>query len=406
MSQVKDKTKEKKKQSRKKPDYKRHVVRGRLMFVVSYHENGKRKRKHLHTASEAETFAEQVKTLKANQGAAAFSLPDKLRVEAHECAKRLAAVGASISMATDFYLQYAVPAGGKRTVQEAMNAYLDEKLNNGADADYIKNQRTALRVFWRDFPDRTVNSIFRQDIETWLASKNWKPLNRRNYIRDVSMFFEYAVAKELCPSNPLAKIQRPTVRQETPEIFSVEQAEKLLKTADAHPELGMLPTVALGLFAGLRICELKRLDWSAVKMDDEHIVLGPEVVKRITMPRNVDILPNLAAWLRTYVKTSGPVIPTGFRRRRDELCKFMKLEDWPDNGLRHSFASYHLVKFDKAQLTQLQMGQQTASVLFKHYRQVVSRKDAERYWNLFRNAEERAAAEAAASKVLPIPTAA
>jgi hypothetical protein len=40
-----------------------------------------------------------------------------------------------------------------------------------------------------------------------------------------------------------------------------------------------------------------------------------------------------------------------------------------------------------------------------NYRQVVSRKDAERYWNLFRNAEERSAAEAAASKVLPIPTA-
>ena len=381
---------EQKKSSRKKPSYKRHLVRGRVMFVVSYQDGGKRKRRHFQTAPEAETFAEQVKTMKANQGAAAFSLPDKLRVEARECDSRLKKVGASLSMATDFYLKYAVPAGGKQTLDNAMNVYLDEKLNNGADPNYIKNQRTALRVFWRDFPERTVNSVFRQDVETWLAGKNWKPLNRRNYLRDISMFFEYAVARELCPSNPVSKIPRPIVRQQTPEIFTVEEAGHLLKTAKEHPELGLLPAVALGLFAGLRICELKRLDWSAIKMDDAHIVLGPEVVKRITEPRNVDILPNLAAWLRPMMEANptGPLLPAGFRQRRDALIKFMEIEDWPDNGLRHSYASYHLVKFDNAQLTQLQMGQQTPSVLFKHYRQVVSRKDADRYWNLFPAAEK------------------
>jgi len=144
------------------------------------------------------------------------------------------------------------------------------------------------------------------------------------------MFFEYAIGKELCPTNPLAKIPRPTVRQESPEIFTVDLAENPMKVAEEHSELELLLAVALGLFAGLRVCELLRLDWSAVKMDDFHIVLGPDIVKRITMPRNMDILPNLAAWLRPYLKSEGPVVPTGFRRRRDDLCKFMELEDWPD----------------------------------------------------------------------------
>jgi hypothetical protein len=193
--------------------------------------------------------------------------------------------------------------------------------------------------------------VSKRDVESWLTSKRWQPLNRRNYIRDVSMFFEWAVSKELCPANPLARIPRPVVRQRTPEIFSVEKAARLLETAAAHLELELLPAIAMGLFAGLRICELKRLDWSAVKMDDGHIVLGPEVVNRITMPRNVDILPNLAAWLQPHVKTQGRVLPAGFRGRRDELCRLMETDDWPDNGLRHSFASYHLVKFDNAQLT-------------------------------------------------------
>ncbi len=387
-----------KRTARKNLPYKRHRVHDRLMFVVSYSENGKRTRRHFHTAPEAETFAEKVKTLKENQGTAGFSISDRGRVEAQECIKRLEKAGATLTMATDFYLQYAVPAGGKKTVEQAANEYLDEKLRNNADPNYIKNQRTALRVFWREFPERTVNSIFRKDIEGWLAEKNWQPLNRRNYIRDLSMFFEYAVGKELCPTNPVSKIPRPTVRTKTPPIFTVEQAKRLLEVADKHSELEMLPVVALGLFAGLRICELLRLEWTAVKMEDGHIVLGPEVVKRITLPRNVDILPVLAAWLRPHLKESGPIVPTGFRRRRNELCDLMELDDWPDNGLRHSFASYHLAKFDSAPLTQLQMGQQTPSVLFKHYRQVVSRKDAERYWSLFRNAEERIAAEGAWKK--------
>ena len=49
---------------------------------------------------------------------------------------------------------------------------------------------------------------------------------------------------------------------------------------------------------------------------------------------------------------------------------------------RHSFGSNHLVQHDDPGKTQLQMGQQTPSVLFKHYRQVVTRKQAAAYWSL------------------------
>ena len=102
--------------TRKSLPYKRHMVHGRVRFVVSFSENGKRARRHFETAPEAEVFAEKIKTLKENQGAAAFSLSDKLRVEALECEKRLAAVGASLTKATEFFLQYAVPAGGRRSI--------------------------------------------------------------------------------------------------------------------------------------------------------------------------------------------------------------------------------------------------------------------------------------------------
>jgi hypothetical protein len=54
---------------------------------------------------------------------------------------------------------------------------------------------------------------------------------------------------------------------------------------------------------------------------------------------------------------------------------------WPPNALRHSFGSYHLARFNDAAALALEMGNSPA-VIFKHYRQLVKPKDAERYWKL------------------------
>src|SRR4029453_4105833 len=56
--------------------------------------------------------------------------------------------------------------------------------------------------------------------------------------------------------------------------------------------------------------------------------------------------------------------------------------EWPDNALRHSFASYHLAHFKNAASTALELGHHNASVTFAHYRELVRPKEAARYWNL------------------------
>lgn len=57
------------------------------------------------------------------------------------------------------------------------------------------------------------------------------------------------------------------------------------------------------------------------------------------------------------------------------------LENWPNNALRHSFGSYHLAQFKDAAALALQMGN-SPSMIFKHYRELVKPKDAERYWGI------------------------
>src|SRR5438132_12920818 len=87
---------------------------------------------------------------------------------------------------------------------------------------------------------------------------------RRNRIRDLSILFEFCRRRGYCGSNPLENIERPIVTNGRPEIFSLSEAATLLTTAELHKELELVPTIAIGLFAGLRIEEMKKLDWSNV----------------------------------------------------------------------------------------------------------------------------------------------
>ena len=56
--------------------------------------------------------------------------------------------------------------------------------------------------------------------------------------------------------------------------------------------------------------------------------------------------------------------------------------DWPNNGLRHSYASYRLAQCQDAAKVALEMGN-TPTMIFRHYRELVMPQDAAAWWNTF-----------------------
>ena len=86
--------------------------------------------------------------------------------------------------------------------------------------------------------------------------------------------------------------------------------------------------------------------------------------------RLVKISANLAEWLKPLARENGPVI-----------CEKSGVE-WKKNGMRHSYASYHLSKHEDANSTALQLGHANTEMLFSHYRELVHPEDATEYWNL------------------------
>src|SRR5439155_11204310 len=143
---------------------------------------------------------------------------------------------------------------------------LASKRKAGKRENYVRILGWVLNAFERDFPNRNVSEITRHDAESSLDSID-NLATRKNHIRDLSILFEFCRRRGYCGSNPLENIERPIVTRGRPEIFTVSEATALLTMAELHKELELVPTIAIGLFAGLRIEEIKKLDWRNVHLE-------------------------------------------------------------------------------------------------------------------------------------------
>jgi len=99
--------------------------------------------------------------------------------------------------------------------------------------------------------------------------------------------------------------------------------------------------------------------------------------------RLVRIEPNLAAWLAPFGGRSGKVWSdkANYRHATSALARELG-QKWPQNGLRHSFASYHLAKFQNANQLALELGHTTTRLIFEHYRELVRPEAALTYWSI------------------------
>jgi len=139
--------------------------------------------------------------------------------------------------------------------------------------------------------------------------------------------------------------------------------------------------LAIGAFAGLREAEIQRLDWSEVDLMRGHIEVKAAKAKSARR-RIVAIQLNLAAWLRPYAAMNGCVVPVGARRKLDRVRKAANLARWPNNGLRHSFASYRLAATNNAALVATELGHTNSHMLYSTYRELVRPEEAELYWKI------------------------
>jgi integrase len=217
----------------------------------------------------------------------------------------------------------------------------------GASARHVANLRSRLGQFSSTFGGKQIAELTVRDVDEWLLnlsnSENGKPLSpttRNNFRRVLVSMFNFARDRGYCVDNPATKTARAKVIDKPVQILTVDQLSRLLK--HAKPEL--VPHLTIGAFAGLRRAELERLDWKEIDLDGGLIEI-PASKAKSAQRRHVHIQPNLSAWLRPHVKPSGKVTPSNYEELLKEARNAAGIVEWPNNALRHSYASYYLPQF-------------------------------------------------------------
>ncbi len=342
--------------------------------------NGRRDRRQFPTLQEANAYAQQLRTTFQNEGLVGLSIPLEVRLEAARCQNKLAEVGATITEATAHFLKYRVNCKSAPIISIMADRLQNEVKAAGRRKRTWQGLRAMLGMFARRFGDRQLMDITMDELTEFCCDPSLAPRSRLNRIRIVSQLYNFAVRNGWMKVNLTTKITRPSKQQKEPGIVTVDQAQNLLQHA-CHCDL--LPFVALGLFGGVRVAELCRLDWKSVRLEEGEIIIGADVAKTRTR-RVVPINQTLAAWLKLCVRDSGPIVRTNkVRKRFPVLVKTAEIIPWPQNALRHSYASYHLAAFKDPVRTAYSMGHVgNTDMLHANYKGLVTHRDAERFWGL------------------------
>lgn len=302
---------------------------------------------------------------------------DVISSEYAEAFRILGSLG-SVADAARFYARHHANTTPGKTVPEVVAQFLVSKKRDGFSKRYIEDCRARLNTFALSFPSK-IEDVFTGEMQAWLDALNTGPRSRNNVRNLIITLFNFSRDRGFLAKNQRTEAESLTkakVVESEIGIFKPELLAKLLKRADPN----LVPFIAIGGFAGLRRAELLRLNWKDVDLKEKFIRVTPEQSKT-GQRRLVPIQPNLSMWLRPNARSKGLVCRNARIPYRTTAVAAELGIPWPNNALRHSYASYRLAQCQDAAKVALEMGNSPA-IIFRHYQQLVTPTEAKAWWNL------------------------
>jgi len=362
---------------------------------VSYIEGGKYRQKGFKTEKEADKWAKKREKESVEFGSAT-NLSTAERSAVVDNRKKLDQLGLSLADAIDFAIRYHERSAASTSVKNLFAEVIEIRANAGLSKSHLDGLTKKLGRFEKAFGEQSVAHIEKNQIEKWLhgLAKDFHPRTVNHHRTALVVAFNEAIESGYIDKNPALRVKTMKVVEAEIEVLTVDQLLDLLEKADQ----AIRPAFAIGAFAGIRDSEIKKLQWSDIDLETGTIhVRG--VNAKSAKSRHVDVSGNLRKWIEPMIKKSGPVWPKNGRALHDQaklkagfsnpetLSEKQKEERsdwqrWPKNGLRHSYASYHLAFHKDAANLALNMGHQDTSLIFKHYRALVTQEAATLYWGI------------------------
>jgi len=314
------------------------------------------------------------------------------RADAREALDLL--VGSDLSLAECVRIALQIDGDGgyrKLSLEMAIDEYLDhcrQRVKNGSmRARTVDFYDDHLWAFERAFPGKEMDEFNSRMLKSYFESGS------RTQWRAVRALFNWAEKQDpqLVRRNPVRGVSlSPVVKEEEIRFLSVEEAQSIL--AIERPELRR--AFALALFAGIRPEEFNShekpgLRWEHVNREEKLIRIPADMAKgsrRRSMARLIDQAPeNLWSWLQDAPE-SGLILdmlPRQMTYWAKKLAGYGSGRKWPDDGLRHTFATYHVAAFNDVAKTSLIMGHRgNADMIHRHYRGLATKSQGEAFFGL------------------------
>ncbi len=389
----------------------KHIYNGKRRWLVEGRINGRRKRMFFDTKAQAEAW-KKAEAKDTSSTAWWLDLSNGDRVDVMAALNRAKEDGFSLLSAVEAHAVHGLGKTHlkKMTLKEAIgcagkdrrwkndpnerkaSGFLGDKVLGNIGRGSLNTLRCGLENFMRFAgPTLQCSAVSPELIKSWLLvggdkEQHWEPVTQKLYRAHVRNLFNWCIRQDVLKENPVEKLEKINLDPFDPYVLTVDECRKVLNLClEQHPEV--LPLLALNLFCGIRPSETRRLksgkgrdcnfDW-----EDNEVVFQAKQTKT-KMRRFVEMSENCLAWLNLQ-ELNLPIVNANHKWHgflQDARVK-LGYKVWPHDCLRHSFCSYYLAAHENAAKTALQAGH-TETILFKHYRKLVKKDQAEKFWNIF-----------------------
>ena len=387
-------------------------------YLVAFYAAGKRQRRRFPTLDAAKLEADRTAAQKAQGALGASALDPAVRIALEDALARLAKheggsvasaarlvqiveeyaqaraalpADTTLKQAADFYVARHPRNLTPKLVSEVVAEFLADRESAQCSAVHIRDLRVRLGQFSRAFA-LPINAVDPQLVQLWIHNlkreHDQKPASARtkkNVLRNIRALVNFARRRKHLPADlalEFRELTAPKSKGSAIGIYSPDEIRALLAAADPN----LIPALAIGAFAGLRMAELTRLDWKQVRLTERLIVVEADQAKTAAR-RLVPISDNLLQWLMPHYCPEGSVGGCVDATDRDGHALGNRLlrtaarasVQWKRNGLRHSFISYRTAALKDVPAVALEAGNSPA-VIFSNYRALATEAEGQAWF--------------------------
>lgn len=289
----------------------------------------------------------------------------------------------AVKVCRQYMEEKAAARRGKR-FKEGADIFLSDCRTKAVRAPTYVNYEQYLKRVGKVWGNLSLPTITTEHVRKLLSlDKDKADTTRSQYHKLLTIFFNFAVKQKWISDNPVSPVARAKIIRRRPAIYSPEQVMAIMR-ASQRVAPATIPYFALMFFAGMRPDTISRYEWEYISATR---VFVPLELNKTPIDYEIPIRPNLAAWLaltppecrqgKICVSNGG----RSWRQQFDEVRKAAGIKFIQDGG-RRTFAS-SVCALDGVEKAVEQMGHQSPSMLYRHYRTLINKERAKAFFEIF-----------------------